>query len=238
MDRSVSDILSHELQKDDNSRHFVNFFFYLGRAVSQWAHVDRELFWIFRYALNAAKDETAAVVYLDHNSISDRLNLTDKIFAATLAKKYQPEWRAIAKEVVRLAPFRNRLAHEMVVNTGRVRILKSESEPGVLSLNPVEAETWWELNTDFHHTLTKPPKPAVRIDAIRNHHSDLIDYRGRWPPSPNTCPPARGNPLSNDLPHLRVPRTQRSKSLPIRKGVGATSDHLRLNFVSRVLTFV
>ncbi|HEX4201218.1 MAG TPA: hypothetical protein VHY59_06845 [Chthoniobacterales bacterium] len=100
---------------DEQSREFH---YRLGSAITEWAHIEAELFEICASVLNAAKHHVA-IVYYRTPTLDARLKLTDEL-VGTLFPERKPgahptraekEWKSITKKMGDELPTRNQLAH-------------------------------------------------------------------------------------------------------------------------------
>jgi hypothetical protein len=86
------------------------FFALMGYAIARWAHVDRELFDLCRFALQTTPEETAIVFYRSPN-IGDHLTLVDHLIVLSISQESYREWKTIFNSLTSLLPFRNDIAH-------------------------------------------------------------------------------------------------------------------------------
>jgi len=101
----------------------------VGLCVTRWAFVDRQLFWLFRFALGAATHR-AAIVYYNQQTIGRRLTHVDELFRSLfVGDKWMAEseeWARLRNRVNELLPTRNIVAHQPVR-----RVEKSDGEKAV-----------------------------------------------------------------------------------------------------------
>ena len=83
----------------------------LGLCVSQWAFVDRQLFRLFRFGLQAATHR-AALIYYTPKTLSQRVQSVDRLFEQNLpADQYEADWKPLCKRLDDLIPVRNVFVH-------------------------------------------------------------------------------------------------------------------------------
>jgi hypothetical protein len=65
-----------EVKKTDPHMYFC---YCIGWAINKWADIDRDIFSLFRFALNARNDVKAARLYYKSQNISDRFQMLDSL---------------------------------------------------------------------------------------------------------------------------------------------------------------
>jgi hypothetical protein len=97
------------------------FFAAIGQAISEWANVEIELFYLSKIAIGCA-EKYAAIVFYRTPTMESRLALTGDVIEATYppiaaGAHHHPEivaWRALIKDIRDGMEMRNRLAHHHV----------------------------------------------------------------------------------------------------------------------------
>jgi hypothetical protein len=83
----------------------------LGLCVSQWAFVDRQLFRLFRFGLQAATHR-AAIVYYKPKTLQQRIQFVNELLEQNLsAEQYRADWKPLWKKLDDLVPVRNIFVH-------------------------------------------------------------------------------------------------------------------------------
>jgi hypothetical protein len=99
---------------EDNAEPDEQRFFYLmGFAISRWAHVDRELFRYYRFAIGG-NQKAVALTFYDNKTIGSHLAMVDALLKISLPNLLWDQWEGIYKEIRALLPIRNALAHDPV----------------------------------------------------------------------------------------------------------------------------
>jgi hypothetical protein len=138
-----------------SDRLFKEFFLHVGYAITRWAHVDRALFELCRFALNASDEKTAAVFH-KFKSISDHHVLTDDLLALSLSKSNMTRWAPISSELRRLLPYRNRIAHDPAIEIIHLYGFVGEPSPETIErLSSMEPQQWWVIAPEESKLLNK-----------------------------------------------------------------------------------
>jgi hypothetical protein len=96
----------------------VCFYFELGLAITQWAHVEQAMSWLVSHCL-ASKEETAvARSFFSIENFRSKLAFTDAVIQETQSIKAatKAEWNGIRPEVETASGTRNKLAHYSVIH--------------------------------------------------------------------------------------------------------------------------
>jgi hypothetical protein len=139
----------------------LQFFFHLGFAISRWAFVDRDLYYIFRAMIAGNSDAVAAFLFFKMTTIADHFDATDALikFRYPHPAERAKEWEGIKKLFKDNISFRNRLAHDPVTQI----VSAAGGSPA-----PVPAPKW-----ELHIETAKPKKPKddapITIDRIISH---------------------------------------------------------------------
>lgn len=90
----------------------------IGLCVTQWAFVDRQLFRLFNFGLEAKRSRSAAIYYRQ-NSLDQRLKLTTNILQHALTDlEFKKSWKPLLAEFEKLIPTRNIIVHHPAKRTG------------------------------------------------------------------------------------------------------------------------
>jgi hypothetical protein len=107
------------------------FYSLFGRCINAWSFIDQIFCTFFSFALQT-DDTRAAIVYYSYNNFGFRQAMTEKLMAVALAddalKKHRKDWAEIIKEVNRLLPMRNDLAHEPIRERMTAKIKLGQKE--------------------------------------------------------------------------------------------------------------
>eukprot|EP01036_Dinobryon_divergens_P050706 gene50706-67883_t len=176
----------------------------MGRAVSEWAFADEELFKIFRDCIGPY--EQSAIIYYKIQSLDTRMSLTDDIIRSILPKTKNGEqdapsliaWKAIKKAFTALLRQRSLVAHQQI----HVQILASELDDRGDPTPTAKFETALELFPNAHERLKETgstfsadyPKSGFSIDDLKAHAeavkevaSDLDNFRNECDSSCRTA---------------------------------------------------
>ena len=130
----------------------IAFYSELGRAITQWAHVEFALSWIVGRCFDQKDANNAAFGLLSIENIRAKLQYAESIVSNRgLSKTEKTKWAELTKRIGQLAKKRNRLAHSWVLNDptaapGRrimllpTRLTKTQSRqkhPGAVCLRDV-----------------------------------------------------------------------------------------------------
>ena len=150
--------------------HQDQFYAALGRAITDWANLEAELFEITASILGCAR-ERAAVVFYRTPTIDSRLTLTSDLIKSLLPRhlpgKHPPplakEWKVLQSDIKDNLPIRNRLAHDPAAPV--VNVYKS-IDGKVLKKRIRQASYMSETQR-----LRNPDQPlnALGIEDIRAH---------------------------------------------------------------------
>ena len=93
----------------------------VGLCITQWAFVDRQLFHLFRFGIDASTHR-AAIVYYGQQSLGRRLSLVDELLKSAFEhpddKTLLDEWQRLKGRMNELLPLRNIIAHQPVRRLG------------------------------------------------------------------------------------------------------------------------
>lgn len=90
----------------------------IGVCVTQWAFIDRCLFYLLKSALGTSAQHTA-IVHYNQQSISARLALVNKLLTLNMTDNIQlNQWNILKKTAEKLIHTRNVIAHHPIKRTG------------------------------------------------------------------------------------------------------------------------
>lgn len=95
----------------------IAFYYYIGRAITSWAHVESALFWVVSSCFSKSSHQKLDIGFFSIENFRSKLQFADRIFKAKYAqKKHLNEWNRLFKELERHSRTRNHLAHYHVLN--------------------------------------------------------------------------------------------------------------------------
>jgi hypothetical protein len=154
------------MAEDDHSKRFERFFSLLGYAITRWAHIDRSLFDLCKFALNTTEHKTAIVFHRSPN-IGDHLALANALIHATDLKREQlKHWENIAVAVEKLLPFRNDIAHNPPTQVAHMSARLHRSD--------LDVKQWWEIRTEPTKLLHQPKNKKRR--EMKAKEDDLLKH--------------------------------------------------------------
>lgn len=84
----------------------------LGLCVSQWAFVDRQLFRLFRFALQTATHR-AAIIYYGQRTLGQHVQAVDKLLGQNISPaQYDDDWKPLRRRLEALVAVRNVFVHQ------------------------------------------------------------------------------------------------------------------------------
>jgi hypothetical protein len=90
----------------------VAFNFFLGSAISQWAHVEAGLFWLASLCFREHEHYYVAVIIFSIDAFYNKLKVVDRLVKAKYRKTaHIKKWTKLFEELDRLSNIRNCLAH-------------------------------------------------------------------------------------------------------------------------------
>jgi hypothetical protein len=156
----------------------------IGNCITQWAHVQDEIFEICLQCLRCSR-ESAAIVYYRTPTIDARMNLADELVELALPKPLRKsgghdhpdikKWTRIRKQFDALTTPRNQMAHHPV--WFRVAGL-SQRNPA--HAPPPNEPSWFEVYTGRNERLRSRSakyKP-LRLNELRIHLTKLNEFIG------------------------------------------------------------
>jgi hypothetical protein len=147
----------------------------VGNCISQWAHVQDELFDICWRCLGCPK-EKASIVYFRTPTIEARMTLVDDLVHSVLPKRVKKSgghdhddlklWKDIVTDFKDLLQPRNQIAHHPV-------FFRSPLFPGPNAGSPPkdETESWFEIYVSQNERLRKRSKAykPMLVSDLRDH---------------------------------------------------------------------
>lgn len=109
----------------------VAFYHEIGRAVTEWAHVEISLCFVFRACFDEKQVKTAGNAFFAVENFRSKLALVEAAMASAFPDSpHLATWRTLAAQAQRNAALRNRIAHGIVViyptsNPGKRLIITS-----------------------------------------------------------------------------------------------------------------
>jgi hypothetical protein len=161
------------------------FFTWLGECITSWAQVEEHLFEICVRSLGATRHRVA-IVYYRTPTLDARLQLTNELVRTVLLPRDPPagdhnhpdtkKWDEIHRQITKLLPVRNRMAHHPVTykDLGRMPVL------GLGGLAPAQGlalpmiGSWYESYVSEAEKLRgrhKDIKPLIASDLSRHRAS-------------------------------------------------------------------
>ena len=97
----------------------IAFYSEIGRAITQWAHVEFALAWLVAWRLNPNDQPLNVAGFLSIENIRTKLQYADTVLSACIQSDIQrADWATLMGRIGRLAKKRNRLAHSWVLTDG------------------------------------------------------------------------------------------------------------------------
>lgn len=167
--------------EDRFRRRAEQFFYRVGYAITTWAEVDRALFDLCRFALNASNEKTAVVFYRSPQ-IGDHLILVDQLMKESVSERRFGDWKSIYKRLDALLKFRNDIAHNPAVDTaellavmggGREIPVASQAADTDDDEEAVRPESWWSIRTEPMKLLRKSRHVEVKQADLIQHIRDV-----------------------------------------------------------------
>jgi hypothetical protein len=150
---------------------------WIGICIISWAWIEECLFEICAWSLGTSKDR-AAIVYYRTPNLDARLSLTDELVRAALPQPNSSghdhpdvkQWDTLHKQVSKLLPTRNRIAHHPVAARS------TQTGLGLLSTT-----TWLEIYISDNERFRGKSKnlPPLRLDDLTDHHGKVQEILGR-----------------------------------------------------------
>jgi hypothetical protein len=159
----------------------------VGLCITQWAFVDRQLFRLFRFGIDAPTHR-AAIVYYGQQSIGRRLNQVDELLKSAFEhpdnKIFLEEWQYLKGRMNELLPLRNIVAHQPVRRLGASDGKKAVYLYGIY-LEPYQrflkknAKGWGGKNAIETDDLIKHSVEVVALEDVLKAFVRKIIHSGR-----------------------------------------------------------
>jgi hypothetical protein len=192
-----------EDDEDSYRREAERFFWLVGYAIAEWAHVDRALFDLCKWTLNTS-DEKTAVIFYKNPSMGDHLSTVNELMKISLGMKRSPVWAKIHKKTYDLLPFRNDIAHNPATQV--VQLYGHFKKPGEEWKEPPVSpppKSWWAIQTEPRKLLRSTRTINARKEELRDHIielrallNDYWSFQRSLPKRPLKRPPRRARPTS------------------------------------------
>lgn len=165
----------------------IAFYYYIGLAITSWAHVELALYWILSACFTKNNRGHLALGFFSIENFRSRLQFADQLFKAKYGKsRHAKKWGKLHADLLRLSKLRNHLAHYTVMgyplNTPSRRYALQPRLP---------------RPSKFKQKIPKPPPDALCIKEIMHAQRqfsalafaveflfyDLIQHRTPYPAS-------------------------------------------------------
>jgi hypothetical protein len=88
------------------------FYYYLGRAITAWANVERQLCYLITTCFTKHNSNAAVMAFFSVDNFRSKLQMTDTLFTTKFyGSAHVKKWEEIHSTIERLATVRNHLAH-------------------------------------------------------------------------------------------------------------------------------
>jgi hypothetical protein len=168
----------------------------VGYGVNVWAHVETSLFECC-YILLGTTESMAAIAFYSHSDSSHRKQFVQELMAATdLPPELAKDWNILMKEMERLTPLRNWLAHQPIVIQSIIRNTITKANPHayevvhrmVVTLNPKEALRGKRKTQTF--SMRDLQENVDELTQLRGWFLIFVKYLREWRPvRPQSAPP-------------------------------------------------
>jgi hypothetical protein len=205
---------------------FRDFFVAMGYAISRWAHVDRALFDLCKFALQATDSKTAAVFYRSPH-IGDHLTLVDQLMHLSLRRSRLSDWERISATIKQLVPFRNDIVHNPAVETieliGVWNPENKEPSPTLKKRLAERPKQWWAIRPEPTKTIlrrarfveAKREDLIAHITAVNALLSEMWALQRNLPKRPTRIPQGSpGQATSRQLGRAQKSPPNRAKPRP------------------------
>ncbi len=181
------------------------FYFGIGLAITQWAGVEEQLFWIQRACFGDGDDATYAGAFFAVDSFRTKLQVTDSCMSQRFFDTpHFADWRALKSRAEAEASSRNKLAHWWVMT-------RQNAEPGQrMMLLPRRVRTSAKQQAEtpdlFSHAicLRDVAEFRLRFCALRTAFENLhCRMSGRKEMFPKETEQPKGAPTVDEL-HAQI----------------------------------
>lgn len=95
----------------------ISFYYQLGVAITQWAHIENSISWIVTNCLGTKASKASGPAFFAIENFRSKLMYADTIVTTYISdKKHLTEWAVLLNRAQTLARARNKLAHSTVMN--------------------------------------------------------------------------------------------------------------------------
>jgi len=151
------------------------FFYYVGRAITVWAHVDEQLSKLFASIIKTERRQHAAMIYYSTKTIGGRLALTNDFVKTVLPERdkakgehpseIEKKWKALYDDIGDTLPIRNRLAHSKAGLTAE----HGSRDDGEIVITDVYWASYMSLTERLKTDMRVDPPPEVKTEDIKIH---------------------------------------------------------------------
>lgn len=155
------------------------FYEYVGRCITEWAHIERLLFEVFQHALGSAPIKAAAVFYGRERQIRGRFELTKLVIELTCEPNMVKEWRALKSRADKLAEFRNFIAHNPAQQFSETQIVAPDDPEGqaiavkILEWFAIAEDATKLTGKDFAERWARQKANRATLADLENHHLEV-----------------------------------------------------------------
>lgn len=142
------------------------FYSQLGRAIAQWADIESGIYELFHFALVTDRQKSA-FLFQKLGTIRPRMEAADELMRVSVHANWYTKWEPIKRDIIRLLPFRNHLAHNKVIR-----------DDVTLFINGVPNFTYFSQTDKSKVHLRYIDR--IDIDAIRAHNEEMHHLLGRF----------------------------------------------------------
>lgn len=149
------------------------FYFWVGVAITEWAHVDAELFQICSAVLRSPT-HLAAIVYYRSQTLSGRLDLTDELVCTLVPISERKDegqlwraWQRARKAIRDEIPIRNQLAHSPTAP----HLTPAPGWPTETTISSVPPDIWFASYVAQAERMRgrSEDKEPLKVDDVKEH---------------------------------------------------------------------
>lgn len=101
----------------DQNEERLAFYFALGNAITQWAHVEFAISWIVTECLGTRASKASAAAFFSIENLRSKLMYADTVVLSYVeSKTLRADWARLKDRAAGLSTIRNKLAHSWVLN--------------------------------------------------------------------------------------------------------------------------
>src|SRR5262249_37853070 len=144
---------------------------FVGKIITKWANIDRQIFEIFEWCLNATL-EKSALIYYKSRQINDHIVLTNDFMKISASDEHFARWDNARQITVRLLHVRNNIAHNPALSVPEhAKIIIRDGTLEVVELD--EPEITWKIQKDAIKLIRGGDKFEARLLHL-SYHLDTI----------------------------------------------------------------